>query len=68
MSDGHGTDNARDDYADIIGLPRPVSKRHKPMAIADRAAQFAPFSALTGYEAVLSETVRRVSAEAEKNG
>ena len=45
-------------YDDIIGLPRHVSKRHPPMARADRAAQFAPFAALTGYEALIDETAR----------
>lgn len=35
-------------YDDIINLPRPVSKRHKPMPLADRAAQFAPFAAVKG--------------------
>ena len=37
-------------YEDIVGLPHPVSKRHKPMDISVRAAQFAPFAALTGRE------------------
>ena len=37
-------------YADIINLPRPVSGRHPPVSNHDRAAQFAPFAALTGYD------------------
>lgn len=37
-------------YADIIDLPHPVSRRHKPMPIEERAAQFAPFAALKGFE------------------
>lgn len=45
-------------YDDIIGLPRHVSKRHPPMARANRAAQFAPFAALTGYEDLIAETAR----------
>lgn len=45
-------------YDDIIHLPRPVSARHAPMPIADRAAQFAPFAALTGYDATIRETAR----------
>lgn len=45
-------------YDDIINLPHPVSKRHKPMPIEDRAAQFAPFAALTGHQAAIEETVR----------
>ena len=35
-------------YKDIINLSRPVSKRHAPMSLLDRAAQFAPFAALNG--------------------
>lgn len=37
-------------YKDIIDLPRPVSARHPPMSNHDRAIQFAPFAALTGYD------------------
>ena len=45
-------------YDDILHLPHPVSKKHRQMPIADRAAQFMPFAALTGYEAALAEPVR----------
>lgn len=45
-------------YDDIIGLPHPVSANHPQMNRADRAAQFSPFSALTGYEEVIAETGR----------
>ena len=45
-------------YDDIIHLPRPVSPRRKPMSALARAAQFAPFAALTGYEAAILETGR----------
>ena len=45
-------------YDDIIHLPHPVSQRHPGMPISDRAAQFSPFSALTGYDAVIAETGR----------
>ena len=45
-------------YDDIIHLPRPVSDRHAPMSLADRAAQFSPFAALTGYDQVIRETAR----------
>ena len=44
-------------YADIINLSRPKSKRPS-MSIEARAAQFAPFSALTGYEEAIKETGR----------
>ena len=46
-------------YEDIIGLPRPVSRRHPPMARQERAAQFAPFAALTGHGAILQEAARQ---------
>lgn len=43
-------------YDDIIGLSRPVSKKHRPMPLEERAAQFAPFAALTGYTEAVKET------------
>lgn len=46
-------------YDDIIDLPRPVSRKHRPMDIADRAAQFAPFAALTGYGEAVKEAARQ---------
>lgn len=45
-------------YDDIIGMPRHTSPRHPRMSMRDRAAQFAPFSALTGYGDVVDETAR----------
>ena len=45
-------------YDDIIHLPHHVSQNHPQMPLRDRAAQFAPFAALTGYEAALGETAR----------
>ena len=45
-------------YGDIINLPRPASKRHPPMPLAKRAAQFSPFAALTGYEDAVRESAR----------
>ena len=45
-------------YDDIIDLPRHVSKNHRPMSNADRAAQFLPFAALTGYDDAIRETAR----------
>lgn len=50
-------------YDDILNIPRPISKKHKPMSIYNRAAQFAPFAALTGYEDVIEETGRTTSSE-----
>lgn len=47
-----------DNYDDILYLPYPTSKTHPRMSRQDRAAQFSPFAALTGYEAVVKETAR----------
>ena len=53
------------EYDDLIYLPHPVSRKHPPMSAMDRAAQFSPFSALTGYEAVLQEAGRLTDSRAE---
>lgn len=45
-------------YDDIINLPHHVSKTRKPMSLYNRAAQFAPFAALTGYDDAIKETAR----------
>lgn len=45
-------------YDDIINLPNPTSKNHPRMSLHDRAAQFAPFAALTGHEEAIAETAR----------
>ncbi len=47
-----------DNYEDIIDLPHHVSKTHPKMPMWNRAAQFAPFAALTGYDAAVKETAR----------
>lgn len=52
-------------YDDIIGLPHPVSVRHPQMPVSDRAAQFSPFAALTGYDAVIREAARLTDAAVE---
>ena len=49
-------DFKQDDYKDIIDMPRHVSKNHPPMSMLNRAAQFAPFAALNGFEEKLKET------------
>ncbi len=46
-------------YEDIVDLPHPVSRRHAQMPLLNRAAQFAPFAALTGYDEAIEETARR---------
>lgn len=45
-------------YDDIINLPHHVSKIRPQMSMLDRAAQFSPFAALTGYDAAIKETGR----------
>ena len=45
-------------YDDILHLPHPTSQRHPRMPIADRAAIFSPFAALTGHAAAIQETAR----------
>jgi len=46
-------------YDDIRHLPHHVSETHPRMSRHDRAAQFAPFAALTGLGAAIDETARR---------
>ena len=45
-------------YDDIINLPHYTSSKRPRMAMIDRAAQFSPFAALTGYDAAVKETAR----------
>lgn len=45
-------------YDDILHLPHPVSKRRSRMSNYDRAAQFSPFAALTGFDATIEEAGR----------
>lgn len=45
-------------YDDIINLPHHVSKTRIPMPMENRAAQFAPFAALTGHDDAIAETAR----------
>lgn len=52
-------------YDDMIDRPHHVSSVHPPMPMASRAAQFSPFAALTGYEAVIAETARLTEEKAE---
>lgn len=48
----------KENYEDIINLPHHVSDKHPQMSIEGRAAQFAPFAALTGYSDAVKETAR----------
>lgn len=52
-------------YDDIIDLPHHVSERHPPMSMYNRAAQFAPFAALTGHDAAITEVARLTDVEQE---
>jgi hypothetical protein len=48
----------QDNFEDIINLPHPVSRKHPRMSMMQRAAQFAPFAALTGYDEAISRAAR----------
>ena len=52
-------------YDDIIHLPHHVSKTRPQMSMQDRAAQFSPFAALTGYDAAILETGRLTEEKSE---
>ncbi len=52
-------------YDDIFDLPHHVSERHPQMSMYNRAAQFAPFAALTGHNAAITEAARLTEAEQE---
>lgn len=52
-------------YDDIINLPHHVSERHPQMSMYNRAAQFAPFAALTGHDSAITEAARLTEAEEE---
>lgn len=52
-------------YEDIINRPHPVSKTRRRMSAQERAAQFAPYAALTGFGAVITETARTTEPRRE---
>lgn len=52
-------------YNDIINLPHHISKSHPQMSKLNRAAQFSPFAALTGYEGAIKETARLTNKRVE---
>lgn len=54
-----------DNYNDIINNPHHTSKTRKRMSQSNRAAQFAPFAALTGYDASISEAARLTETQIE---
>ena len=45
-------------YEDMLDMEHHVSKKHPQMSMHDRAAQFSPFAALTGYDEAADDTVR----------
>ena len=59
--------DARIIYGDIIDLPHHQSQVHPHMSLYDRAAQFAPFAALTGYDDMISEEARETSLKLAQN-
>ena len=54
-----------DRYDDILHLPHHVSSKREQMTMADRAAQFSPFAALTGYDDAIRETGRLTDTQIE---
>lgn len=58
-------DNNLHKYDAIINLPHPTSKKHPRMSMLNRAAQFSPFAALTGYDAAVKETARLTEQRVE---
>lgn len=52
-------------YNDIIDLPHHVSTKRPRMSMQDRAAQFSPFAALTGYDAAVKEAARLTDSRTE---
>ena len=52
-------------YDDMIDMPHHVSSVHPQMRMEERAAQFSPFAALTGYGAVIKETARQTVPKLE---
>ena len=56
--------DAENKYSDIIDMPHHVSAKRPHMSLYDRAAQFAPFAALTGYDAQIEEAARSTGQKA----
>lgn len=57
--------DARKEYGDIINRPHHVSKKRSQMSKSNRAAQFSPFAALTGYDDLVRESARVTSKRVE---
>lgn len=65
MNVNNSKPNPREIYADIIDLPHHESKTHPRMSMQARAAQFAPFAALSGYDAMVKEAARETEQKKE---
>lgn len=50
--------SGKEEYSDIFDRPHHVSTKRAPMSRANRAAQFSPFAALTGYDSLVAESAR----------
>lgn len=60
-----GNQNDTHRYDDMIDMPHHVSTKHPQMSLHDRAAQFSPFAALTGYDDAIAETARLTDCRIE---
>lgn len=60
-----GNRNDTNRYDDMIDMPHHVSTKHPQMSLHDRAAQFSPFAALTGYDDAIAETARLTDSRIE---
>ena len=56
------------DYEDMVNLPHHQSAKRPHMAVEERAAQFLPFAALTGYEDILTEAARLTEEQPDLDG
>ena len=63
----YGIQRSEEDYRELLDYPYHGVSNHPHMNQGDRAAQFAPFAALTGYEALVEETARTVERQPELN-
>lgn len=53
----------KNDYADLLDMPHHVSLNHPPLSMEQRAAQFMPFAALTGFSEVIEETTEKINSQ-----
>ena len=60
MTEKEKETDARKIYGDIIDRPHHESAKHPRMSRHDRAAQFAPFAALSGYDEVIAEETKKI--------